>query len=115
MDNKNYTHFLGYYPNQWHFPNQRAQEKTESKRRRGFGDIGFRGKFNLLGNTHEAYGIALMPSFLLPLNNRVSEELYIPGITAIWAYNPSDNWEPGGQVDFFRMYNLDKKPLYNEV
>ncbi|MCC5945269.1 MAG: transporter [Bernardetiaceae bacterium] len=100
--------------NQWHFPDKRKIQNDSVFNRSGFGDIGFRAKFNLLGNSHEQFGIALMPSILLPLNNEASEQVYIPGITAIWAYHFADQWEIGGQLDYYRLFDLSKRPLFNE-
>lgn len=100
---------------QWHFPDSELKAQSASiSRRRGFGDLGFRAKFNLLGNQHESYGIAIMPSLALPLQNEASEELYVPGITAIWAYDLNEKWELGGQFEYHRIFDLDRKPLYNE-
>jgi|YNPMSStandDraft_2_1061718.scaffolds.fasta_scaffold24751_1 hypothetical protein len=100
--------------NQWHFPDTRNIQNDSLTSRRGFGDVGLRAKFNLIGNKHEQFGIALMPSVLLPINNAASEQLYIPGIKAIWVYNVSDKWELGGQIDYYRLYNLSWTPLFNE-
>lgn len=93
---------------QWHFPDTRTSLGTEANKiRRGFGDLGMRAKFNLLGNKHEEFGLAIMPSFLLPLNNNASEEVYVPGLTLIWAYSIGEKWELGGQLEYFRIYDLD--------
>lgn len=86
---------------QWHFPDFRSEKDNTT--RRGIGDIGFRTKFNLIGNDVEDFGLAIMPSVLLPLNNPASENFYIPGISLIWAKTLPFNMEIGGQLEYFRL------------
>lgn len=100
--------------NQWHFPDKRNIQQDTVFRRRGLGDIGLRAKFNLFGNAHEKYGLAVMPSLLIPLNNKASEEVWIPGLCAIWAISLGEKWELGGQVDYYSIFDKQKTPLFNE-
>lgn len=68
---------------EWHFPDKRNVPNDTVTSRRGLGDIGFRIKYNLIGNKHERFGLAIMPTFLLPLKNAASEDIFVPGITLI--------------------------------
>jgi hypothetical protein len=97
---------------QWHFPDTRSTKLpsiTDTiQARRGFGDIGLRTKINLIGNAHERYGLALMPSLLIPLPNPASEATYMHGLTLIWATTLLGKFELGGQVEYFRLYDVQK-------
>lgn len=100
--------------NQWHFPDRRAGLGDAAESRVGLGDIGFRAKFNLFGNSHEKYGLAFVPSILLPLPNQASGEAFALGITLIWAVELLDGIGLGGQVEHFRLYGLDRQYLFSE-
>lgn len=99
---------------EWHFPDKRNTPNDTITSRMGFGDLGFRLKYNLTGNKHERFGLAIMPSFLMPLKNQASEDLYVPGITLIWATELPNNMELGGQIENYRIYNRDKRFLHSE-
>lgn len=100
--------------NQWHFPNKRQVQTTEITRRTGFGDLGLRTKINLIGNEHEEYGLALMPSLLIPLNNNASDDVYITGIALIWEFELSEKWTAGGQFEYFRLSERNRDFLFSE-
>ncbi|MEO0075304.1 MAG: hypothetical protein ABIK31_04255 [candidate division WOR-3 bacterium] len=55
-----------------------------------------------------------MPSFLLPLNNAASENIYVPGATLIWATELPNNMELGGQLDCYRLYERTSGYLNTE-
>lgn len=90
---------------QWQIPD--FVEDKDNRVRRGFGDVGIRAKINLVGNSHENWGIALMPSILLPSPERVSDGLYIPGLTLIWEKSLPNGFDIGGQFEYFSLLNRE--------
>jgi hypothetical protein len=91
---------------EWHRPDGVFSEP--GKMRQGFGDVGFRTKVNLIGNDVETFGLAIMPSFLVPSRSSVSENLYVPGLTLIWAKALPNDFEMGGQFEYFHLLDTRK-------